>query len=95
MQALRSIAYAAAIGICFLSNRAEARIHRSSEAIAQFKREHPCPANGNRYGPCPGWQIDHKIPLKCDGADHPVNMQWLTVEEHKKKTSREARWCRK
>lgn len=71
-----------------------AKIQRSREAIAEFKRLQPCPANGNSYGPCPGYQIDHVKPLKCHGADAPANMQWLTIEDHKAKTKREARWCR-
>jgi len=31
----------------------------------------------------------------CGGDDAPHNMQWLTVEQHKAKTKREARLCRK
>ena len=73
---------------------ADAKISRSQKAIAEFKRQQPCPANGNQYGPCPGWQIDHVTPLKCKGADEPSNMQWLTVADHKRKTAREARLCR-
>jgi len=38
--------------------------------------------------------VDHVVPLKCNGADAITNMQWLTVEEHKQKTKREARLCR-
>lgn len=68
---------------------------RDKRAIAEFKRAYPCPANENKYGPCPGWQIDHVTPLKCHGDDAPSNMQWLTVEEHKDKTKRESMLCRK
>lgn len=71
---------------------AEARDRRVPR---QFQKLHPCPANGHRTGPCPGWQIDHRIPLKCGGADRIGNLQWLTVEAHKAKTRHEARWCRK
>jgi hypothetical protein len=67
---------------------------RSYAAKAEFKRSHPCPANNQRRGPCPGYEVDHAIPLKCKGDDLPHNMQWLTIEEHKRKTKREARWCR-
>lgn len=74
---------------------AEARIHRSHAAIAEFKLAHPCPANGRTRGACPGWQIDHAVPLKCGGDDAPSNMHWMTTEDHKAKTAREARWCRK
>jgi 5-methylcytosine-specific restriction endonuclease McrA len=68
---------------------------RSSAVRAEFQRLHPCLLNGLRKGPCPGYNADHKIPLKCGGADHPSNMQWLTVKAHKRKTKREARWCRR
>ena len=58
---------------------------RSSSAKAEFKREHPCPANGHRSGPCPGYVIDHIVPLACNGADAPSNMQWQTIADAKAK----------
>lgn len=61
---------------------------------AEFMRQQPCPATGKTHGACPGWQVDHRDPLKCGGIDHPVNMQWLTVRDYKAKTKREAKWCR-
>ena len=83
------------LALLLLPGLSDAKIPRSREAIAEFKQLQPCPANGNRYGPCPGYDIDHRVPLKCAGADSPDNMQWLTKDEHKAKTSREARWCRR
>lgn len=53
------------------------RIHRSSAAIAAFRREHPCPSTGRITGPCKGWAIDHVIPQVSCGCDMPHNMQWL------------------
>jgi 5-methylcytosine-specific restriction endonuclease McrA len=76
-----------------LASQAEA-LPRSKAARAEFQRLHPCPATGAKRGACPGWQVDHVIPLKCGGADAPVNMQWLTVHDHALKTKREARLCR-
>lgn len=67
---------------------------RSHAARAEFKRANPCPETGKPRGKCPGWQIDHIIPLKCGGPDEPANMQWLTIDDHKDKTRREARLCR-
>lgn len=78
-----------------VSPAAIAKTARSRIAIAEFKKLQPCPANGNRYGPCPGYDIDHRIALKCGGPDIPENMQWLTKDEHKAKTSREAPLCRR
>ncbi len=67
---------------------------RSRAARAEFQRLNPCPATQERRGACPGWQVDHITPLKCGGADRPENMQWLTIEQHKEKTRREASFCR-
>lgn len=73
---------------------AEARIPRSQTARHAFVAQKACPSTGRHRLPCPGWQIDHRIALKCKGEDAPGNMQWLTIEDHKSKTKREARWCR-
>ena len=67
---------------------------RNHAARAEFVRRNPCPSTGATQGPCPGWQVDHVIPLKCNGLDRPENMQWLTVEQHKAKTASEAKACR-
>ena len=52
------------------------RIARSASARREFKREHPCPSTGFSTGRCPGYVIDHVIPLKRGGPDRPENMQW-------------------
>jgi len=59
---------------------ASGAIYRSSAVLTAFKKVHPCPANGNKSGPCPGWIMDHVVPLACGGADAVYNLQWLTVE---------------
>ncbi len=74
-----------AIAIGLLQGTADARAIRSSNAKAEFKREHPCPATGARSGPCGGYVIDHVVPLACGGADAPSNMQWQTTSEAKAK----------
>ena len=73
---------------------ADAKIIRSSSAKAEFKREHPCPANGARHGPCGGYVIDHIVPLCAGGPDKPTNMQWQTVPEGKAKDRLERQQCR-
>ncbi len=60
-------------------------IKRSPQARAEFKQQHPCPATGKARGACPGWVIDHVVPLKRGGPDTPSNMQWQTQAEAKAK----------
>jgi hypothetical protein len=61
------------------------RIARSSTAKHQFQKSHPCPANGKTTGACPGYLIDHVVPLKRGGADASGNMQWQTKAAAKAK----------
>jgi hypothetical protein len=64
---------------------AEGRIARSSAAKHEFQKAHPCPSTGLASGSCPGYIIDHVVPLKRGGADAPSNMQWQTEAEARTK----------
>jgi hypothetical protein len=77
----------------FQIDQADSR-ERSAAAKDEFKRENPCPTNGNNRGPCPGQVIDHVKPLDCGGSDAPTNMQWQSVEEGKAKDKWERKNCR-
>lgn len=68
---------------------------RSAAQRAAFVREYPCPATGQPRGPCPGYVVDHIIPLCGGGADAPSNMQWQTIEDGKLKDKEERTRCRK
>ena len=72
-----------------------AKEHRDPHQRALFMKKHPCPANGNTRGACPGYVVDHVKPLCAGGADHPSNMQWQTREEAKIKDRREVEQCRR
>lgn len=53
------------------------KTERSAAVLAAFREKYPCPATGKSTGACPGWAIDHVIPLACGGADAVYNLQWL------------------
>lgn len=55
-------------------------ISRRADVLRAFKRIHPCPSTWATSGPCPGWAIDHVIPLKNGGCDSVHNLQWLPNE---------------
>ena len=59
------------------------KIKRSSAAKAAFERGQPCPSTGKSSGRCPGYVVDHRMPIECGGPDAPSNMQWQTTAEAK------------
>ena len=61
------------------------RIKRSEVGKRDFERHHPCPATGKTSGACPGYVVDHIVPLKRGGADDPSNMQWQTTGDARAK----------
>ena len=63
-----------------IARNPDGSIKRSSKVIRDFKSIYPCPATGLKYGPCPGWQVDHVGPLACGFFDVIHNLQWLPVE---------------
>jgi hypothetical protein len=57
---------------------AHGKIARSPQARHDFQKSHPCPATGKLSRGCPGYIVDHIVPLKRGGADVASNMQWQT-----------------
>jgi 5-methylcytosine-specific restriction protein A len=58
----------------------------------RYEREHPrlC-AECERKGMVGnGDELDHIIPLWAGGTNNENNLQWLCIEHHKEKTSKEA-----
>lgn len=66
-------------------------IKRSSTVIRQFRARWACPSTGYYFGACPGWQIDHVIPLATGGCDSIINLQWLPVQI---KTGKDETWSK-
>jgi len=50
---------------------------------------------GESTGRCPGYVIDHIVPMACGGPDEPENMQWQTVEDAREKDKVEREECGK
>jgi len=66
---------------------------RDARQVRLFRQANPCPATGNQGGACPGWVVDHIVPLCLGGADTPANMPWQDREAAAKKDLEERRAC--
>ena len=84
-----------ALALSLATLPADAKTLRSSSAKTAFKKFQPCPATGSSKGKCPGFVIDHVVPLDCGGADAPENMQWQTTWDAKQKDKWERKGCRR
>jgi hypothetical protein len=93
---VRPFIFAVFIFILALSAaQAVAKTHRDPAQRAAFVKMHPCPSTGKTRGRCPGYVVDHVMPLCAGGRDQPSNMQWQTQEEAKNKDRKEREMCRK
>ena len=84
-----------ALAVLALIQATEAKHHRSYAAKAEFRHSEPCPATGGTKGKCPGYVIDHLVPLCAGGLDASSNMRWQTVQDAKRKDREERRLCSK
>lgn len=91
---IRPIASAALAALLAAAGPGASAAERSKAVKAEFQRANPCPSTGAKRGACPGYQADHRIALCAGGADLAGNLQWLTVEEHKRKTQQDLIECR-
>ena len=56
------------------------RIKRDRAVLRRFASVWACPSTGEHSASCPGWHIDHVIPLAVGGCDMGHNLQWLPTE---------------
>ena len=89
----RTAAIVLLVLLCAAGGITAPRIKRSKAVLDAFKRISPCPATGKSKGPCPGYVIDHVIPLACGGEDAIGNLQWQTVADAKAKDRWERIGC--
>lgn len=84
------------LALALALSSAHADPQRSRALRAEFQRLNPCPATGATRGACPGYEVDHVVPICLGGqrVDTISNLQWLTVEVHRRKTREDVRLCR-
>ncbi len=66
-------------------NSSSSKPKRSRAVRSSFHRSNPCPSTGRNRGSCPGYEVDHIVPLACGGSDSVGNMQWLTKTANRRK----------
>lgn len=50
---------------------------RDAKQVYAFRKANACPATAKAgMGACPGWVVNHIIPLCYGGQDAPANMEW-------------------
>ncbi|HZE61624.1 MAG TPA: hypothetical protein VE085_13830 [Burkholderiales bacterium] len=64
------------------------------DARVMYMKRHPCPANGNTRGACPGYALNYVKPLCAGGPGRPTNVQWLSQADAKRKDRLDAQECR-
>lgn len=69
------------------------KIARSTTQVNKFKKTHACPATGKIQTTCPGYIVDHIVPLCACGKDDPSNMQWQSYKDSKAKDRLELAQC--
>lgn len=66
---------------------------RDRGQVRAFKAHNACPSTDKFRGSCPGFVVDHIVPLCAGGFDGPKNMQWQSYADSRVKDGREIRFC--
>ena len=89
MQTLRRgcLALACVIGLSACCQQAvkDTVKKRNPTMRSVFLSQNPCPSTGKTKGACPGYVVDHIVPIKRGGGDNPYNMRWQITLDAKEK----------
>lgn len=67
---------------------------RDPATVYAFRKANACPSTGKLgMGACPGWVVDHVLPLCLGGPDVVQNMQWQEVRQSYIKDVFERQMC--
>jgi hypothetical protein len=82
-------------GVLFgLSGLAHDALSRDAKVRYAFRKAVPCPATGSaNLARCPGWVVDHMIPLCAGGPDAVENMVWQELQHSRRKDRWERELC--
>lgn len=68
-------------------------IVRSTTEITHFKKHNVCPSTHTYSTSCPGYVVDHAMPLCLGGSDKEDNMQYQEYKDSLKKDAAEKTIC--
>lgn len=68
---------------------------RDAKQVRAFRGVAKCPVTNSIQRKCPGFIVDHIVPLACGGLDHYSNMQYQTIADAKAKDKIERRGCKR
>lgn len=93
IQPAQASAAAAAAAVAAASAAATSTRHAST--VREFRKTHACPATGKVQTTCPGYVVDHIIPLCAGGTDTVDNMMFQTTADSYRKDVQERAICRR
>lgn len=82
-----------ALLVALLAAIAFPALARDPAVVRAFRKANPCPATGKTSDACPGFVVDHRIPLCAGGPDDVRNMAWQSVADAKWKDGVERQLC--
>lgn len=82
------------VAVLLLSLLAAAAFARDPAQVRAFRKANACPATTKTDGACPGWVVNHIVPLCFGGKDEPANMEWEQKAPSYKRDAFERALCK-